>query len=153
LAVALFFVTGISAAGAQSRPNLVPNGWKAAPKDANFPGQKYVSPDGSAWLTTYAAPARSASRDGRIHALGYADGERVTYERRTGRFLAISGYRGDRIFYRKSNLACGGTRWHSVELEYPAAAKRRMDGIVTSIAHNMNHYDEDCRNVRRSAER
>ena len=59
-------------------------------------------------------------------------------------WIAVSGYAGDRIFYRKSNLACGGTRWHHIELFYPRERKRAMDATVTHIARAMTAYADDC---------
>jgi serine/threonine-protein kinase len=129
-------------AGAQDGFELVPRGWQAAPAHPDFKGRKFVSPDGSAWMVVYATPTSDDSREPQAYA--YVDDERITYQRRTRRFVVVSGYRGDRIFYRKSNLACGGTRWHTISLEYPVAAKRQMDAVVTSIAHGMNRYDAAC---------
>jgi hypothetical protein len=54
------------------------------------------------------------------------EGETVTYFRREPDWIAVSGFKGGRIFYRKAVLACGGTVWHHIEFEYPAALKRRM---------------------------
>lgn len=79
-----------------------------------------------------------------MDAIAYKEGERITYSRRARNWIAVSGFRGNRIFYRKSNLACGGTRWHTVELEYARTDKRKMDSLVTHIAHGMNHYGDDC---------
>ena len=42
------------------------------------------------------------------------------------------------------NLACGGTRWHHIELQYPRGEKRRMDATVTAIARGMTLYHDDC---------
>ena len=69
--------------------------------------------------------------------LTYHEGETITYQRRGGSWLAVSGYRDGEIFYRKSNLACRGTRWHTIELQYPRYAKERLDRIVTEIARRM----------------
>jgi hypothetical protein len=30
-------------------------------------------------------------------------------------------------------------------LEYPAEDKRKMDALVTRVAHGMNRFDHDCR--------
>ena len=96
----------------------------------------------------HASPVQGSVRQ-EMDAIAFRDGERVTYHRRTRSFIAVSGYKGDRIFYRKSNLACDGQRWHHVALEYPAADKRKMDRTVTWIAHGMNRYDECRRRARR----
>jgi hypothetical protein len=152
LALALMItVASATALYGQDGLELVPPGWRAAPDEAGRNGRRFVSPDGSSWMSVYATPAngRRASDDPAA-ALGNASNERITYERRTRRFVAVSGYRGDRIFYRKSNVACRGTRWHTIALEYPASAKRKMDPIVTRIAHGMNDYDRDCGSEARS---
>jgi hypothetical protein len=65
--------------------------------------------------------------------------------RRAPNWVAVSGYREGKIFYRKSNLACDGTRWNQVELVYPKENKRSMDRPVTRIAHGMTEYGGDCR--------
>jgi hypothetical protein len=140
----LVLVLGLTnAAVAQHRPAVIPEGWVEQPRNSNSEPLKFTSPDGTASLTLYATPAEK-SRRGRI-AFAIAEGERVTYRRSTPRFVAVSGFRGDRIFYRKSNLACRGTRWHHIALEYPAEDKRKMDALVTRIAHGMNRFDHDCR--------
>jgi hypothetical protein len=76
--------------------------------------------------------------------LMYREGERITYQRRGGSWLAVSGYRNGDIFYRKSNLACRGTRWHIIELEYPREAKVPLDPIVTEIARRMGGHGTEC---------
>ena len=79
-----------------------------------------------------------------LDRLMYREGETITYQRRGRSWLAVSGYRDGEIFYRKSNLACRGTRWHTIELQYPREAKERLDRIVTAIARNMGSYGSDC---------
>jgi hypothetical protein len=130
-----------SVSEAQRGGSLVPPDWTQEARSSQNEPLRYTSPDGSASLTLYATPA---DKRGKLNP-GVADDERVTYRRVTPRFIAISGFKGDNIFYRKSNLACGGTRWHHIALEYPASDKRRMDGLVTRVAHSMNRFDGDCR--------
>lgn len=124
--------TSAGALTAQERPNLLPEDWREVSGDNQMHERRFVSPNGSAWVSFFTSAAEPAPS---------GPGERVTYQRRSRKFTAVSGYRGDRIFYRKSNLACGGMRWHSIALEYPASAKRAMDPVVTKIAHGMNRYD------------
>jgi hypothetical protein len=137
----LLLLGSASFAGAQQRPSLVPPGWVQETPATPGATVRFVSPDRSAWIAFSDTPA-----DRRGHAPAMVDaGERVTYKRSTPGFVAVSGFRGDRIFYRKSNLACGGSRWHQIALEYPAQDKRKMDGLVTRVAHGMNrHDDDDC---------
>ena len=60
-------------------------------------------------------------------------GEQITYQKRESDWGAISGFKGSKIFYRKAVLACGGTVWHAIAFEYPAARKREMD--FSSFVH------------------
>ena len=129
-----------SAAEAQRSPSMVPGDWIQEARNSASEPLRYTSPDGTAWLALYATPA---DKSGKLKLAG--KGEEITYRRVTPRFVAVSGFKGDRIFYRKSNLACHGTRWHHVALEYPAQDKRRMDGLVTRVAHTMNRFDKDCK--------
>ena len=125
--------------------SLVPDGWREvhAPGSGNT-ARTFVSPDGAARLRLGHVEARRENLRRDMDALTYRDGETVTYERRGGSWLAVSGYREGEIFYRKSNLACRGTRWHTIELRYPREAKKRLDPLVTSIARNMGAYASDC---------
>ena len=126
---AIFILVGVwlisGKAEAQS-PTIIPQAWSEVPKEGRWPGRRFVSPDGSAWLGVYASPARERSPRDFMDAIAYKEGERITYHRRGPGWIAVSGLKGQRIFYRESNLACRGTRWHSIVLEYPASDKRKM---------------------------
>jgi hypothetical protein len=126
-------------------PSLVPNGWREiVTSDSANKARTFVSPDGAARLRLgYVSASRESLRRD-MDALTYRDGETITYERRGGSWLAVSGHREGEIFYRKSNLACRGTRWHTVELRYPREAKQRLDHVVTTIARNMGAYGSEC---------
>lgn len=143
ISLAALLLLGLASGAAAQQNDLVPPGWVRLPDRPEQPGPRYASPDGRAVLMGHASPADRPIR-AEMDAIAFRDGERITYQRRTRRFIAVSGYKGDRIFYRKSNLACDGRRWHHISLEYPAADKRKMDRIVTRIAHGMNRYDR-CR--------
>jgi hypothetical protein len=126
-------------------PSLIPDGWREiATSDSGSKARTFVSPDGAARLRLGYVSARRESLRRDMDALTYRDGETITYERRGGSWLAVSGYREGEIFYRKSNLACRGTRWHTVELRYPREAKQRLDRVVTTIARNMGAYGSEC---------
>jgi len=106
--------------------------------------RRFVSPDGASSLVTRQTRARYTDLNRDMEEIASGEGERVTYHRRGPSWIAVSGYRGGQIFYRKSNLACGGTRWHHVELLYPREQKLRMDSTVTYIARGMTRYHDDC---------
>ena len=141
LAILLVLLT-ITPGLAQRRPSLVPAGWTQASIDPETRSRRFVSPDGRSWLVARQSIAGALHRD--MQDLAGRTGETVTYQRRGASWIAVSGYRDNQIFYRKSNLACGGTRWHHIELQYPRSEKRRMDATVTAIARGMTLYYDDC---------
>jgi hypothetical protein len=81
--------------------------------------------------------------------IAYRDGEQITYQKRGRTWIAVSGYWGDQIFCRKSNLACGGSVWHHIEFGYPRQDKKIMDAVVSRMAHGMTNYSNDCPSNRR----
>jgi hypothetical protein len=120
---------------------LVPPGWQLQPPDPNWNGRRYVSPDGSAWVAFYSTPADKEPIAGHMKAIAFMDGEEITFLRGERDWIVVSGLKGERIFYRKAALACGGKTWHNMAFEYPAAAKRSMDGLVTSVARALDDYE------------
>jgi hypothetical protein len=99
------------------------------------------------WLQTTLNAGQVRHRQGLdldMDGIARRPGERITYQSRGRTWIAISGYRDGDIFYRKSNLACGGRRWHHIEFRYPISEKRRMDATVTRIAREMARYGDDC---------
>ena len=143
LAILLMLLT-IAPGQAQRRPSLVPAGWTQVSADPQTKTRRFASPDRRSWLVATQSIAHRSALDRDMRALAGRAGETVTYQRRGASWIAVSGYRDDQIFYRKSNLACGGTRWHHIELQYPRSEKRRMDATVTVIARGMTLYHDDC---------
>jgi hypothetical protein len=47
----------------------------------------------------------------------------------------------NRIFYRKTMLACEGRKWHNLAFEYPASDKRAMDEFVTRASYALAAYN------------
>ena len=139
LLIAAFPTIGL----AKPRPSLVPPGWTEVYKDAATRTRRFKSPDGAVTLTAHQIAAhRDRSAD--LDEIAFRPGERITYQRRGRSWIAVSGFRGDDIFYRKSNLACGGTRWNNIEFIYPRADKKRLDATVTAVASGMTLYSGDC---------
>ena len=114
-----------------SPAQLVPRDWQLMPPDPNWQGRRYMAPDGNAWLAFYATNAGNDAT-ARFKAVAFADGEDVTYLRGERDRLTVSGLKGDRIFYRKVMLACGGTIWRHVAMEYPAAREDRCSTVSSS---------------------
>ena len=121
---------------------LVPRDWQLQPPDPNWQGRRYVAPDGSAWLALYSTAAAN-DNSARFKAVAFADGEEVTYVRGERDRLTVSGLKGDRIFYRKVSLACGGTQWRHVALEYPAQDKMRFDRFVENVSRGFERIADD----------
>jgi hypothetical protein len=79
-------------------------------------------------------PGRAGADRGPLKATAFVDGEELTYLRGERTWIAVSGLKGDHIFYRAAVLACAGDRWHQVAFEYPAAAKADMRSFVERAA-------------------
>src|SRR6266540_1245804 len=117
---------------------LVPPDWQLQPPDPKWEGRRYLSPDGSAWLAVYPTPVEQEPLAAHMKTIAFVDGEEITYLRGERDWIAVSGYKGDRIFYRKAVLACGGKRWEHVAFEYPAEAKRSLDPYVAHVARALD---------------
>jgi hypothetical protein len=143
LLIGLLALSSLALAQDQKRPSLVPPGWSLV-SGADERGRRFVSSDGQSWMTATSSPADRQALDLDMDEIARRPGEKVTYQSRGRTWIAVSGYRGGDIFYRKSNLACGGRRWHHIEFQYPISEKRRMDATVTRIAREMTRYGDDC---------
>lgn len=117
----------VVSAGAFARGNadfrsIMPRDWMFAP-DEQTRGTRFVSPDGSAWLSLYRMPAAREPIAVHMDAVRTVKDGRITYVRREPTWIVVSGFKGDRIFYRKAILACGNAEWHQLDFEYPVADK------------------------------
>lgn len=61
---------------------------------------------------------------------------RLTYDRVTPRFFALSVSHEGRILYRRCNFPIGG-RVHCIDLQYPQNEKRAWDATVTRISRSL----------------
>lgn len=59
----------------------------------------------------------------------------IIYRRVTPEFFVVSSIRNDRIWYNRCNRANGAM--NCVMINYPAAEKRRWDGVVTRISQTL----------------
>jgi hypothetical protein len=121
--------------------SIVPSSWNLAPPEPQSYGRRFVSPSGDAWLWFFAVPTnREATVNANTDRLALGPAKRPTYEARGGDWLVSSGYRGNRIFYRRAMLACNGTKWRHIEFEYPASEKRLFDDFVTRTSFALRAY-------------
>jgi hypothetical protein len=123
---------------------VVPPGWQLQPSEANWNGKRFVSPDGAAWLAIYKAPADTATAD-HMKSIAFAgDGETLTYLQGERSWIAVAGYKGSRMFYRKGMLACGGRVWHHVAFEYPPEIKGNLQRFIMLASEGLAHSQTDC---------
>ncbi len=94
-------------------------------------GQQFRSADGRAELTIQAGPIDSSVSPAAFLARQHPP-QRIQYKRMTPRFFAVSGYKGDRVWYDRCNFSRGFV--HCVLINYPAQEERAWDGIVTRIS-------------------
>jgi hypothetical protein len=144
LATMLLLLIVLTPAHAERLPKLIPNGWRQESADPETRTRRFMSPDGRAWLETKETPADRSALQLDMDDVAYRPGEKITYQKRGHTWIAVSGHWGDQIFYRKSNLACGSTRWHHIEFGYPRELKKRMDAAVIQMARGMTDYSDDC---------
>jgi serine/threonine-protein kinase len=135
---------GAHRVGSGGIASVLPADWKLLPREPNWTGKRLASPDGRAWLAVYEAPARD-SIAAYMDTVARVEGERITYLKRGSSWIVVSGYKGDRIFYRKAMLACANTRWHNIAFEYPAAEKLDYDAFVTRTSRALAaHRNDGC---------
>ena len=88
-----------------------------------------------------------------MKAVVFGDGEQVTYLRGERTWIAVPGFKQNRIFYRAAVLACGGDRWHHIAFEYPASAKAEMRPFVERAAATVRNSDNSWCDVPVSSDR
>jgi hypothetical protein len=113
---------------------IAPHDWTLLPAGKTNE-RRFVSPRRDAWLSLYASNVRGPVSS-HFHRWGVRAGDRVTYQRQGQGWNVVS----NRIFYRKTMLACGGQQWHNLEFEYSASDKPAMDGFVTRASYALGAY-------------
>jgi hypothetical protein len=98
-------------------------------------GQRFRSADGRADLTIQAATIGPSVSPAAFLASQHPP-ENIQYKRITPRFFAVSGYKGDKVWYDRCNFSNGSV--HCVLINYPAQEERAWDGIVTRISLSLS---------------
>jgi hypothetical protein len=124
----------------QDYRSIVPTDWRLLPPDPGSHERRFVSPLGDAWLSLYAEPVDREPIPAHIERVRNAPGEMITYERREPNWIVVSGYKGNRIFYRRATLACENRQWHHIAFEYPATQKLAFDRFVTRASYALKTY-------------
>jgi serine/threonine-protein kinase len=97
-------------------------------------GRKFTSPDKHAEITISGFFANVDTDDELASRLEAGEGETIKFKKRQGKWVIVSGTKGDRIFYRKTLLSCGDSIGNNLWVEYPAAEKEKYDALVTHVA-------------------
>ncbi len=98
-------------------------------------GQRFLSGDGRAELIVQAAAIGPDVNPAEFLARQHPP-QHIQYKRMTSRFFAVSGYKGDKVWYDRCNFAKGVV--HCVLINYPAQEERAWDGIVTRISLSLS---------------
>ena len=137
-ALILLALPAMAQHGRDDYPSIIPRDWTLFPPKNNE--WRAVSPRQDAWLSLYITPAEGSVAS-HLRQFGVGRGDRVTYQRHEQSSTVVSGYTAEnRIFYRKTMLACEGRKWHNLAVEYPASDKRAMDEFVTRASYALESY-------------
>ena len=97
-------------------------------------GRRFFTSDRRANLTVQSIP--NDSGDSPVTFLAKKNPpSNIVYQRITPRFFAVSSFRKGNIWYDRCNF--GGSFINCVLINYPAAEKRKWDGIVTRISNTL----------------
>lgn len=102
----------------------------------NGDGQRYLSRYGESLLLTYGGHSLDMSLKEemkfRLDTGDFRDRERtITYERIAEDFFILSGYVGDKIFYRRTHLQ--NKMFKTFYLEYPKTEKAKFNEIISHM--------------------
>jgi hypothetical protein len=129
---------------------LVPPGWEMASPDPSWNGQRYVSPEGDAWIALYSAAAK-VSLSEHMKAVAFVEGEEISYMHGERDRLVVAAAKGDRLVFRKAVLSCGEHTWRHIALEYPAAAERAFSRLIERLAFALDvRARAECETVGRN---
>lgn len=125
----------------------VPASWRMQPPPENNDGRIFVSPDGRAKIIVSGIRALNPAPVEMADEAKPSEGETITYLKRGTRWMAVSGTKGDKIFYRKSVLSCRDTIWNHLFVEYNASEKEKYDALVAHVGASLragSGYDNEC---------
>ena len=125
-----------------------PADWSAGRAPENGDGLRFSSPDGEAYVSISGSLHTFETTAEVLDIVAQVEpGTKVTLQKRGPRSIVQSGVRGDRIFYKRSFLACKNQVWNNLVIEYPAARKQEFDPVVTHISASFKAgpgYQVEC---------
>jgi hypothetical protein len=103
----------------------------------DLPGRSFRTSDGRADMSVYAIDNRARETPATFLRNRFQlPGSSAAYRRVTPRLLAVSGFRGDQIWYARCNFT--EAQINCVALNYPAREKRAWDAVVTRISNTLS---------------
>jgi len=102
-------------------------------------GRRFTTDDGRADLTVQAFP-NAANDSPAMFLAKMRPPSDIVYKRVTPNFFVVSSVRNGKIWYDRCNRSTGGGPggyMNCILINYPAAEKRRWDGVVTRISHSL----------------
>ncbi len=112
----------------------------AGPAPVNGDGRSFFTQDGRAEISVWGAhnvtgetprSALAAFRE------DLAPDESLTYARHGKRWLVVSGYTGNNIYYQRTEYACRGRKQVSFRIEYPIVERDRYDPLIATLAKGL----------------
>jgi hypothetical protein len=98
-------------------------------------GETFNTVDGRAVLTVQTAPNFEHDTPASFLEKQHPP-KHIQYKRVTSRFVAVSGYKQDKVYYSRCNFS--GDLVHCVIMSYPAREERDWDDIVTRISLSLS---------------
>lgn len=112
-----------------------PSNLMTAQREAdNGDGRAFVSHDGKTRMLAYGTNNvldETLQARYKHDARGIEPGDKVTYKVQKNNWYAVSGYRADLIFYRKTFVNDG--QFLTLDVTYPKSQRAKWDKIVTQI--------------------
>ena len=100
-------------------------------------GRIFATRDGRATLDVYTGPKETGESPAQLLSRTFPQKRlRLTYDRVTSNFFAISAPHNNRILYRRCNFY--GSKIHCIDLTYPLREKRQWDATVTRISRSLD---------------
>ncbi len=105
-------------------------------------GERFRTADGRADLTIQSVP--NAANDSPASFLQKRHPPRhIQYKRITSRFFAVSGYKGDKVWYDRCNFSHRFV--HCLLINYPSREEHEWDDIVTRMSLSLRAGDRPDR--------
>ncbi|AMN44091.1 hypothetical protein [Rhodoplanes sp. Z2-YC6860] len=94
-------------------------------------------------MAVYTSPVDQSQLELFMKDFAFVVGEKITDLRAQQNWVAVTGNKGDRLFYREAVIASAGRTWHQIAFEYPEGMKAQMDRFISDAALAVLHSEND----------